>query len=205
MVMQQASGKVLGTYRLRMIQSAKQSYAANEFIIDPILNCYSSILELGRASILPEHRTGSVIGLLWRGIAEYMNLANAELLLGCSSLFECSAKTAHEIFYYFRNNDYLHELVCQPKKKFRLPNVDYWHEQLYQSSYNSEHKQTQSLIPNLLMGYLKMGAKICSLPAWDRAFNCVDFLTIAHKDDLMNSSAARFFKSSNSNQISAQS
>ncbi|MBW4632903.1 MAG: hypothetical protein KME30_13700 [Iphinoe sp. HA4291-MV1] len=39
-------------------------------------------------------------------------------------------------------------------------------------------------IPNLFRLYLRMGTKICSLPAIDRQFKTIDFLTLFNIADL---------------------
>jgi putative hemolysin len=44
----------------------------------------------------------------------------------------------------------------------------------------------------LLKSYLKFGAKIASVPAFDKDFDCVDVLTVLKKDEMTNSLARRF-------------
>lgn len=45
-------------------------------------------------------------------------------------------------------------------------------------------QEMKDKIPSLLNSYLKVGAKVCGAPALDRAFKCVDFLTILDVSNL---------------------
>ena len=44
------------------------------------------IVELGRACVHRQHRNLFVLGLLWKGIADYTRARGGRYLLGCSSL-----------------------------------------------------------------------------------------------------------------------
>jgi len=46
--------------------------------------------------------------------------------------------------------------------------------------------------PPLIKGYLKLGAKICSAPAWDPDFNTADLLTMLRLSE-MNPRYAKHF------------
>ncbi|HXE41382.1 MAG TPA: GNAT family N-acetyltransferase, partial [Candidatus Baltobacteraceae bacterium] len=66
--------KIVGTYRLQTGVSAAKNlgyYSAQEFdfaIYEPLRE---QIVELGRACVHRRHRNLIVLGLLWRGIADY--------------------------------------------------------------------------------------------------------------------------------------
>jgi putative hemolysin len=47
--------------------------------------------------------------------------------------------------------------------------------------------------PPLIKGYLKLGAKICSAPAWDPDFNTADVLTMLRLSDINPRYAKHFF------------
>ena len=67
-------GDVVGTYRLLRSQAGRvqKFYSAGEFDLSPLLALDETILELGRACVAPEYRSGVVLRLLWQGIAEYV-------------------------------------------------------------------------------------------------------------------------------------
>ena len=48
--------------------------------------------------------------------------------------------------------------------------------------------------PPLIKGYLKLGAKICSAPAWDPDFNTADMLVMLPLSRINRRYAAHFFK-----------
>jgi putative hemolysin len=47
-------------------------------------------------------------------------------------------------------------------------------------------------VPKLLKTYLAVGARICSEPAWDRAFGTIDFLTLQDMHELTSAARSRF-------------
>ena len=44
--------------------------------------------------------------------------------------------------------------------------------------------EAESKIPSLLKSYIKAGAKISSYPAYDKDFNCIDFVTVLERKNL---------------------
>ena len=83
------SGRIVGTYRLmtKRMAGAFGFYSEAEFHLEMlppwILN---EGVELGRACVASDHRTGRVIHLLWKGIAQYLAHNRLRYLFGCCSL-----------------------------------------------------------------------------------------------------------------------
>src|SRR5215470_7991360 len=83
------TGKVVGTYRLQTGRNAASHSGyccAQEFefqIFEPIRD---QMIELGRACVHRQHRNLVVLGMLWKGIADYARSRSARYLFGCSSL-----------------------------------------------------------------------------------------------------------------------
>ncbi len=50
------------------------------------------MIELGRACVQRQHRNLVVLGLLWKGIADYAKERGGRYLIGCSSLTSQDAK-----------------------------------------------------------------------------------------------------------------
>jgi hypothetical protein len=61
-------------------------YSAREFDFTPYEGIRDSLIELGRACVHKDHRSFSVISLLWKGIISYAVERHARYLIGCSSL-----------------------------------------------------------------------------------------------------------------------
>ena len=179
------SEQVIGTYRLNCTTQFTQSYTGLEFDLKPLQHANGPYLELGRACIKKEFRKGSVISLLWRGIAEYMNLSGAQLLFGCSSLKMSNAREAALVFRYLEQQSQLSTaFVCEPTKKFQMKNLDAWMNYFENGLTPYQITEAQDLIPSLLNSYLKLGAKVAGPPAFDEDFNCIDLLTVLKKEDL---------------------
>jgi putative hemolysin len=83
------SQQIVGTYRLQTGANAAKNlgyYSAQEFEFDVFEPLRNEIVELGRACVHRQHRNLIVLGLLWRGIADYATGHGARYLLGCSSI-----------------------------------------------------------------------------------------------------------------------
>src|SRR5215470_5052031 len=83
------TGKVVGTYRLQTGRNAASHlgyYCAQEFEFQIFEAIRDQMIELGRACVHRQHRNLVVLGLLWKGIADYAQKHNARYLFGCSSL-----------------------------------------------------------------------------------------------------------------------
>ncbi len=182
-VEQVATGSIVGTYRLQTGASAAKNlgyYCAQEFdfsVFEPLRN---EIVELGRACVHRQHRNLIVLGLLWKGIADYATERGARYLIGCSSLTSQNpAEGASAYSELCRKN-----LVDTP---FRTKPLAAYECQL--DTVTEEKVQ----IPKLLRAYMSLGAKICGPPALDRQFQTIDFLTLLDIQSLSPQTRERFF------------
>lgn len=185
--------KVIGTYRVNCMDFSSLSYTETEFNLKNIFDMPGPHLELGRACIHKDHRKGSVLSLLWRGITEYMTLSESKVLFGCSSLKVTETDKAALVYKYLVETGAVsNEIQANPTRKFSMPDFDLWYS-FYQNDLTAEQTvEAEKLIPPLLKAYLKHGAKIVGLPALDRDFDCIDLLTVLKKEDMTNSLARRF-------------
>lgn len=193
-IIHKESKKIIGTYRLSCNELSEISYTESEFNLEEIFKLKGPHLELGRACIQKEHRRGAmVISLLWKGIIEYMNLCGASILYGCSSI---KINTTHEaalVYKYLENlGAVMMSDTAHPVGEFKMND--------FSEAYNSfstelgpeQSALAESLVPSLLKFYIKFGAKIASEPAFDREFNCMDFLTVMKKEEITMSLSKKF-------------
>ena len=178
-----ASGQIVGTYRLQTGASAKKNlgyYCEQEFHFDVYEPWRNEIVELGRACVERQHRNLFVLGLLWKGIADYAQEHGARYLIGCSSL--TSQEPAAGASAY---TELCRKYLAQPQ----------WRTQPLPSHECPLHDVTEdhTSIPKLLRAYVTLGAKICGPPALDCQFKTIDFLTLLDVDSLSESMRARFF------------
>ncbi len=161
------SGSIVGTYRLQTGTSAAKNlgyYSAQEFDFSPFEPMRNEIVELGRACVHKQHRNLVVLGLLWKGIADYAKERGARYLIGCSSLTSQNpAEGASAYSELCRKN-----LADLPWRTKPLP--------AYECDLEAVTEE-KAQIPKLLRAYLAVGAKICGPPALDRQFGTIDFLT----------------------------
>lgn len=191
-IIHKSSQQIIGTYRLNSSKFSKKSYTALEFNM-PFLNNDVSYLELGRACIHKDFRKGAVISLLWRGIAQYMKLSGADLLIGCSSVKVNHPREASLLYKYLLDAGHISEFFhSSPTPNFAMENFESWYN-THRLDIDAQKKQeAQDLLPSLLRSYIKLGAKISGEPAFDRDFDCIDFLTVLRKEDLSKLLADKF-------------
>ena len=178
-VWDQEAGEVLGTYRVICSEFSNKWYTASEFNIDGLLALDGIKLELGRACIRKTHRTGIVIQLLWRAIAQYIRESKADYLFGCASAFTQKPIEAAAIYRYLQNRGAVTETeLVSAIGKYQDPLVAECLEFLSRPEYGFQADSASKMVPALFKSYLKLGSKICGLPANDRSFQCYDFVTL---------------------------
>jgi putative hemolysin len=162
------TGEVVGTYRLQTGRTAAAHlgyYSEQEFDFRPFESVRGEMIELGRACVHEQHRNLIVLGLLWKGIAQYARQRGGRYLCGCSSLTsQDPAVGASAYAELCRKHLATVEWRTRPLPAFDCP---------------LEHlTEEPPKIPKLLRAYLSIGAKICGPPALDRNFKTIDFLTL---------------------------
>ncbi len=160
--------EVVGTYRILVPEQARKIgtyYAEGEFFLTRLKNLMPRMAEVGRSCVHADFRSGAVIMLLWSGLAHFMKQRGYEYLMGCASVsMHDGGHQAASLFRQMRGQ-YIAppEYQTFPKNPLPLDKLD--------SSLQVEG-------PPLLKGYLRLGAQVCSAPAWDPDFNTADFLVL---------------------------
>lgn len=179
------SRQVVGTYRLQTGANAAAYhgyYCEQEFEFSKFEGTRREIIELGRACVQREHRNLVVLGLLWKGIADYARLHGGRYLLGCSSLTSQDPRVGASAY----NEMYRRHLAPAEWRTRPRPEYDCPLEQLAADA---------PKLPKLLRAYLGIGAKICGPPALDRNFKTIDFLTLLDLQTLPAAVCSRFLDS----------
>jgi putative hemolysin len=175
-------GGIVGTYRLQtglMAAANRGYYSEQEFNFAPFEHIRAEMIELGRACVHKAHRNLAVLGLLWKGIANYATARGARYLCGCSSLTsQDPAVGASAYAELCRKHLVAHEFRTQPQSSCACPLTHLADE--------------PPKIPKLLQAYLSIGAKICGPPALDAEFKTIDFLTFLDLKSLPAPVRARF-------------
>lgn len=167
------SGAVVGTYRLQTLAMARASglglYSAQEYDLTGLEPWLDHATELGRACVAREHRSlGAVLGL-WQGIRAWLRAAEQRFVFGCCSLTTTDPDDGWRALQSIRAQGALHPRVwlpatpaysCGDPARERAPDL------------------RPAPLPKLFRTYLRLGARVVSQPALDRAFGTVDFLIL---------------------------
>lgn len=166
--------RVVGTYRVlppHKAQEVGKLYSESEFDLSRLNHLRPKMVEVGRSCVHQDYRSGAVIMALWSGLAEYMLKNDYEIMLGCASIpMSDGGHFAASLYNGLSTNQIAPiEDHCFPKIPLPL------------SSLNGGLDVDA---PPLIKGYLKLGAKICSAPAWDPDFNTADLLTMLRLSEI---------------------
>jgi putative hemolysin len=163
-----ARDEVVGTYRILTSWKAKEAgrfYSETEFDLTKLKPLVPRIVEVGRSCIHPDYRQGSVITLLWAGLAQYMMRGGYEYLMGCASIsLADGGSLATETYLSLRD-------TCMSPGYWRVvPHRPYL--------IDACHLSGKPILPPLVKGYVRLGAYICGEPGWDEQFNTADLLML---------------------------
>ncbi|MGC3957371.1 MAG: GNAT family N-acyltransferase [Verrucomicrobiota bacterium] len=176
--------QVVGTYRLQTGTNAAVRfgyYSEQEFDFAPFESLRAELIELGRACVHQQHRNLFVLGLLWKGIADYAKARGSRYLVGCSSITSQDPAIGASAYAELCRK----HLVAPHLRTRALAAYDC-----------SVHRLAveEVKIPKLLRAYLTLGAKICGPPALDREFKTIDFLTLLDLGTLPAPARQRFYE-----------
>lgn len=177
--------KVVGTYRVLCSDYTKDFYTAREFDLTKLVSLDAKLVEMGRATVSEEARSGAVITLLWRGLGEYIVKSKAEYLFGCATLWTQDFKYISDVWAYFKKESLFFEKEIIPLGKNKVPQWDKLIEARDSSPLTDEEKKKVSKsLPPLFKSYIKAGAKFGARPANDIKLQSVDFFTVCKVSEL---------------------
>jgi putative hemolysin len=182
LVRDDATGEVLGTYRLLSPEGARRAgglYSEGEFDLARLAPLRDGLVEAGRSCVHPEHRGGAVIALLWSGIADYMRAGGHRFLAGCASVSLADGGRAAAGVY--RSLAATHAAPAQWRVFPRLP-----------LPLDALDPAPEARLPPLVKGYARAGASVCGEPAWDPDFNTADLFMLLPLERLDPRYASRF-------------
>lgn len=174
--------RVIGTYRVLTPLKASEIgrlYSDSEFDLSRLNHLRPKMVEVGRSCVHQDYRSGAVIMALWSGLGQYMKQHDYEIMLGCASIPMADGGHYAASLYNSLSPDQMAPVENHAFPKLPLP-LDRLNGGLHVEA------------PPLIKGYLKLGAKICSAPAWDPDFNTADLLTMLRLSE-MNPRYAKHF------------
>ncbi|NBC48099.1 MAG: GNAT family N-acetyltransferase [Gammaproteobacteria bacterium] len=169
LVRETKSGRVVGCTRLLSNSGAAKLggfYSEGEFDLGVIPSLSGHLLELGRTCVSPECRQGSVIAVLWSGVAHYIHQQQVDYLFGCASVplgeNDCQAAAIM---------NRLRRQAMAPEWLRVVPRVP------LQTTLSADDV-VDAPLPALLKGYVRLGALACGEPCRDPDFEVGDILML---------------------------
>ncbi|MDR2195020.1 MAG: GNAT family N-acetyltransferase [Gallionellaceae bacterium] len=184
LVRDNASDRVVGTYRLLSPQQAKNIgsyYSESEFDLVRLHALRERMVEVGRSCVHEDYRDGATIACLWSGIAEYMQRHGHEYLIGCASI--SMADGGHCAASIYRKLEKLHLSPSEYRVFPRCP-----------LPLDALNNTLDAPVPPLIKGYMRLGAYVCGEPAWDPEFNTADLFILLPLSRLSARHARHFMK-----------
>ena len=170
------SGEVVGTYRALTPAQARRAgstYTDSEFDLAPLAPLRSRMLELGRSCVHPQHRQGAVILALWGALAQFMATNELDTMIGCASIPLVHGGMAAAGIWNRVRHTHLAATALQiaPHRPLPLPP-------------DVQLRALDAAPPPLILGYLRLGARVLGPPAWDPHFNSADLPLLVRLADL---------------------
>ena len=165
LVREDVSGDLVGCYRMLPPPGAIAAgglYTATEFDIRALDPLRPSLVEMGRAVVRQEHRSGAVVLLMWAGILAYLDRCGYDYVTGCVSVPLAQARAVRDFVLQRYRSDY----QVRPHRPVPLDDIP---------------APARVEVPPLMRGYLRLGARVCGEPAHDPDFGVADFLALLDK------------------------
>jgi len=186
-------GRLVGTYRVLPPSAALRAggfYADTEFDLAPLAGLRAQAVELGRACVDPEWRSGSVIMALWSALGRYMQAHKLETMIGSASIgLADGGLSAGRLWQHLRCN---HLVELRLRVRPYTPLV--YGADTVGLAASVRISSPVPVMPPLIKGYLRCGARLLGPPAFDAAFNTADLPMMMRLDDLPARHRAHFLR-----------
>lgn len=172
LVKELATGQVIGSTRILTLDNARKAgsfYSENEFDLRKLLPLPGKVIEIGRTCIHPEFRNGVGIGMLWAGLAQFVEQQQIDYLFGCASVS-------------MRDGGAQAAAIMQHVKTRHLAPASMRVEPLVRLL--ATPPATVLNLPPLLKSYLKLGAWVAGEPCLDPDFNVADIFILLDMQQL---------------------
>jgi putative hemolysin len=180
LVREENSGELVGCYRMLSptgAAAAGELYTATEFDIAALDPLRPSLVEMGRAVVRNDHRNGAVVLLMWAGILAYLDHCEYDYVTGCVSVpVVVDGEPPGTQIRGVR--DFVLRRHAAPisyrVRPYRPVIID-------GQPLDEITPSPRPVIPPLMRGYLRLGARICGEPAHDADFGVGDFPALLDK------------------------
>jgi putative hemolysin len=172
-----APRRLVGTYRVLGPDGARRAggyYSETEFDLAPLRALQSTAVELGRACVDAEWRSGGVIMALWSALGGYMLRHRLDSMFGCASIGMADGGLLARRIWRHLSASHMAAPTWQVTPRCPLSHVD--------AAVDPDLSPRE--LPALLKGYLRCGARVLGPPALDPHFNTADLPIMLRLDEL---------------------
>jgi putative hemolysin len=180
LVREDNSGELVGCYRMLSPAGAVAAgglYTATEFDIQALDSLRPSLVEMGRAVVHQDHRNGAVVLLMWAGILAYLDRCGYDYVTGCVSVPVAGdgeppgTQIRGVRDFVLRRHAAPASCRVHPHRPVIIDG----------RPLDEISPPARPVIPPLMRGYLRLGARICGEPAYDADFGVGDFPALLDK------------------------
>jgi len=180
LVREDNSGELVGCYRMLTPTGAIAAgglYTATEFDIRSLDALRPSLVEMGRAVVRNDHRNGAVVLLMWAGILAYLDQCDYDYVTGCVSVpvvveGEPPGTQIRGVRdFVLRRHAAPPDYQVHPHRPVVIAG----------RTLDEIEPPARPVIPPLMRGYLRLGARVCGEPAHDPDFGVGDFPALLDK------------------------
>lgn len=185
-VVHNESDTVVGTYRMQTYEEASRGngfVSGERYLLEDFPEeVLKDAVEVGRACIRKEHRSGRVLFLLWKGFAGYLNYFQKRYLFGYTALESKDPDVLLNTYDHLKQNGFVHnQYNVGIRKEFQL------------SRRKPSADSDEIDVPPLLQNYLDVGSRVCSLPSMDRELELAHFLILLDIENIPERTQKLFF------------
>jgi L-ornithine Nalpha-acyltransferase len=175
MVSDDATGRVVGVYRLLRSDQAKalgQFYSEDEYDLNLLRTSGRNLLELGRSCLHPDYRGGMALYHLWNGLYDYVASHGIDILFGVASFHGTDiAPLANTLSVLHHNH------LAPPDLRVRALPEHFQRMDLVPQE-QTDRRQAMLNTPALIKAYLRLGGFVGEGAYIDHAFNTTDVCLI---------------------------
>lgn len=175
------TGAIVGCYRLLPPDGARAAggiFTDTNFEMSAGIDALRpSLVELGRASVHPDHRSGTVMAMLWAGILRYQELTGYRWAIGSLSVRMADGGSRGALVRgvldrAYRQHPAPPEFLVTPRNPVQVNGIPL-----------AELPDPGRVrIPPMVAGSLRIGGVICGEPSYDPEFDMADFVVLINRD-----------------------
>lgn len=178
--------ELVGTYRVLPPDAARRLgglYADQEFDLTPLDPLRRRMIELGRACVHADWRSGGAILVLWSALGRYMVRREFETMVGCASVGLVDGGDFASALWATLRTSHLAAPQWQVTPHTPLAT---------RAASTVSVPVPLRAMPPLIKGYLRGGATVLGAPAYDASFHTADLPIMMRLQDLSPRYRAQF-------------